>query len=467
MTGKKAIPAENWKPHLFPIESKEMKEASILLSDLIKLNTTNPPGNEIIAAKFCADLLKKEGFENIKIIESESGRGSCVCRWKGSDPNAKSLLLLAHLDVVPADPITWKKPPFSGEIDGEYVWGRGSLDCKGLVASEAMATIILKREGFKPKGDIVLAFTADEEAGGENGVGYLVRNHWKTIKADYIVNEGGGFLLPIGKDPKDYIVQTGEKGVFWTKIRVKGRGGHGSGPIKKKDNAMYKMSKITQKLIDYKSPVEISAPVKEMAQQITLPKIVKKILTSKRLIRPALKVADKFIGDFVSQVVLPLVIDVINPTGFKASEKVNVIPDAVEMTFDCRLLPGHDRNTLKEHLKKALGKKLFKEIEIIPIEPTQPATINSIENPFWKIVEDTIKQMHEGAKLVPMLSAGSTDGKFLRERGSYVLGFSPMRKDPNMTYAEMMEMAHGKNERMWIPNFSYDVEFFYRLVKQF
>ncbi len=467
MSKKKIISNEKWKPKMFQGESKEIKETTRLLSDLIKINSTNPPGNEILVAKFCAELLKKEHFENISIIESESGRGSCICRWKGSDPNAKSLLLLAHLDVVPADPMSWKKPPFSGEIEGEYVWGRGSIDCKHMVASEAMAAILLKRQGFKPKGDIVLAFTADEEAGGEKGVGYLVRNNWDTIKADYIVNEGGGMLLPLGKEPKDYIVQTGEKGVFWTIIRVKGKGGHGSIPIKKKYNAMYKMSKITQKLIDYKYPIEITTPVKEMAQQISLPNIVKKILTSKRLIRPALKVADKYMGEFASKIVLPFVIDVINPTGFKASEKVNVVPETVEMIFDCRLLPGRDRDTIKRYLRNALGKKLFNEIETIPIEPTQPATINSMENPFWKIVQDIMNEMHEGAKLVPMLSAGSTDGKFFRARGSYVLGFCPMRLDPNMSYEEMIEMAHGKNERMWIPNLSYAVEFFYRLIKVF
>ena len=219
---------EEWKPEMFPVESNIIKEACQYLSDLIKIQTINPPGKETPAAEYCKKLLEKEGFQNIEIIESAKERGSIICRWKGTDPSAKKLLLLAHLDVVPADPLNWEKDPFCGEIDDDYVWGRGSLDCKNLVVAEAMACILLKREGFQPKGDILMAFTADEEVGGVMGVGYLTENHWNKIDADYIINEGGGFLLPFSKNPKDYLVQTGEKGVFRTIIRVKGKGGHGS-----------------------------------------------------------------------------------------------------------------------------------------------------------------------------------------------------------------------------------------------
>ena len=137
------------------------------------------------------------------------------------------------------------------------------------------------------------------------------------------------------------------------------------------------------------------------------------------------------------------------------------------MEYFCRLLPGHNRETVKKHLRKALGKKLFKEIEIIPIEPTQPATVNSIENPFWDKVGAIINEIHEGANLVQMLSSGSTDSKFFRAKGTYALGFCPMRLDPRMPYSEMLEMAHGRNERLWLHNLSLDIEFFYRLIKEF
>jgi len=352
-------------------------------------------------------------------------------------------------------------------MEGEYVWGRGTIDCKNMVTAEMMAAILLKREGFQPKGDIILAFTADEEAGGEMGVGYLAKNHWEKIKADYTINEGGGFLLPLGKDPKDYIVQTGEKGVYWTKVRIKGKGGHGSMPIKKSENAMYKIAEITQKLLDYKYPIEYTQSAYETIEMISLPKIAKKLLKSKRLVRPLIKLAEKLTKIPLTSVVLPLIMDVVNPTGLKGSEKVNVIPQHTELTFDCRLLPGHDRATIEHYLRAALGQKLFEQIEIIPIEPTQPATYNTIDNPFWDLTEKIMGEMHEGAKIVPMLSSGSTDSKFIRERGAYALGLCPFRLDPNMPYTEMIEMAHGRNDRMWLPNLSYSMEFFYRLMKAF
>lgn len=454
------------KSLMFPIESEEVKEASKFLSDMIKINTTNPPGNEIEAARFCEALLKKEGFNDIEVIESELGRGSIIVTWHGTDPKAKSLLFLAHLDVVPADPSNWEKDPFGGAIEGEYIWGRGTMDIKNMVVAEAMACLILKRKGFQPKGDVKLAFTADEEKGGEMGVGYLTENYWDKINADYIINEGGGFLIPFGKNPRDYIVQTGEKGVFRTKIRVKGTGGHGAFPIKKSENAIYKICKITQKIIEYKYPVIITPAIKELAEKVSLPSSFKRILTSKLLLKIGLKLAEKQMGGVMSKVLLPFVMDVINPTVFKTGEKVNVIPQYVELSFDARLLPGHDRTTIEKYLRKALGKNLFKEIEIIPIEPSQPATTNSTDNPFWGMCESVLKEMHEGAKMVPMLSSGSTDSKFFRKKGGYALGICPMVIDPNVPFGEMLEMAHGRNERIWIPNLSYSMEFFYRLIKK-
>lgn len=452
---------------MFPVGSPVVKEACEILSDLIKIDTTNPPGNETPAAKYCKRLLEKEGFENIEIIESEPRRGSIICRWKGSDPNAKSLLLLAHLDVVPADPTNWERDPFCGDITSEYIWGRGALDCKGILVPELMAAIYLKREGYNPKGDIVLCFTADEEAGGELGVGYIINNYFDKVHVDYVINEGGGFLLPFGKDTRDYVAQIGEKGVAGTKIRVKGIGGHGSMPLKPDDNALYVLSKVIQRIAKFKPPIEIQDSIKETVEKISLPRIAKKILTSKRLIRPALNLAGKLFKQPLTKLIIPLVSDILNPTLLNAGKKINVIPQYAEMTFDCRILPGHDRETIKGYLRKALGKKLFNKIEIIPIEPTQLATINSSKDPFYELVEEIMNEMHSGANIVPMLSSGSCDTKFFRSKGIYCLGFIPLRLDPNMSFSKFIEMEHGANEKMWVPNLSYGIEFCVRLIKRF
>ncbi len=464
-----ASPQSAWKPVMFPIDSKEMNEANQLLSDLLKINTTNTAdketGNEIEAALFCEKILKNEGFTDITIIESIPTRANLICRWKGIDPGAPTLCL-SHLDVVPADARNWERDPFCGDIDGEYIWGRGAIDCKGMVASEMMACILLKREGYQPKGDIILFLCADEEEGGDYGVEFIAKNHWDKIKADLTINEGGGFLLPIGKDPKDYIIQVGEKGVFWTKVKVMGQGGHGSMPVSAKKSAMYKISEITQRIIDYKPPIEVGTAYRDMIDAISLPNFFKPILKSKRIIRPLVKMAGIFAGDSIPQLILPLVTDSLTPTGFEASSKVNIIPQTTEMTFDCRLLLKHNREDVKKHLRRALGRKLFKEIEIIPLGVSQSATINPKNEKYWNKVTKIMNILHPGANLVPMFSAGSTDSKYIREKGHYSLGICPMRMDPNMPYSEMSEMMHGKNERIWIPNYAYAIEFFVRLIKQ-
>ncbi len=192
------------------------EEVTSFLSGLIKINTTNPPGNEIKAAKYVAEDLKKDGFK-CDLYESSPGRGSVVTRLKGTGEKP-SLLLLSHLDVVAANPKEWSVDPFSGLVEDGFVWGRGALDMKGMTAVEAMALKLLKRNKMKLKGDIILAATADEEKGGEAGAGWLVQNHLDKVKADYVLNEGGGTAIPVnGKTV--YTIQTAEKGILWFTVQ--------------------------------------------------------------------------------------------------------------------------------------------------------------------------------------------------------------------------------------------------------
>lgn len=457
---------KEWKPEKFPIGSKELEEACKFLSGIVQINTVNPPGNETEAAEYCKGLLEKENFENIEIIEPAPKRGSLICRWKGTDPNAKKLVLLAHLDVVPADATNWEKDPFGGIIDGEYVWGRGTVDCKHLVTAQAMACILLKREGFQPKGDVILAFTADEEVGGGLGLGYLMENHMEKINGDYVISESGGFMSPFGQNPPQYLVEIGAKGVFKTTIRVKGKGAHGATYVKKSDSATYKISEITRKLIDYKYPVVITESFRETIYSLPFPGIFKKLLTSKRLVKPTLKLVKKLTGEDLSGLIIPMITDIVNPTMLKGSEKVNIVPEYAEMAFDCRLLPGHDERTLDKYLKEALGKELYEEIEIVHKEEYREGMVTTMHGPLWEKIERIIQQMHEGAGLVPFMDRGSTDSKYFREKGIAAYGFAPVRIEPDSSLEEMLLREHGKNERIWIPNLSYMMEFFYRLVKE-
>ena len=223
------------------------QEITRFLSDLIRINTTNPPGNETAAANFIAQYLAKEGFKT-EIIESAPGRGSVITRLKGSGEKP-NLLLLSHLDVVAANPAEWSVDPFAGTVKDGYVYGRGAYDMKGMTAVEVLTLLLLKRNNIPLKGDVVLAATADEEKGGEEGAGYLLRNHKEKVWCPYVLNEGGGLAIP-QKKGNVYPVQTAEKGILWFKIKAKGTPGHGSTP-NTADNAIVRMNKVITKLGEY------------------------------------------------------------------------------------------------------------------------------------------------------------------------------------------------------------------------
>ncbi|MEM0489164.1 MAG: M20/M25/M40 family metallo-hydrolase, partial [Candidatus Bathyarchaeia archaeon] len=195
------------------------EEVTTILSNLIKIDTTNPPGNETRAAEYLARILEEDGFE-CEILESAPGRGNIITRLRGSMGKPR-LLLLSHLDVVAANPNEWSVPPFSGLIKDGFVWGRGAIDMKSMTAIEVIVMKLLKRNNVQLRGDVIFAATADEERGGQAGAGWLVENHFEKVKAEYVINEGGGQAIPVN-GRNIFTVQTAEKGILWLKVKSKG-----------------------------------------------------------------------------------------------------------------------------------------------------------------------------------------------------------------------------------------------------
>lgn len=226
------------------------QEVTQLLSDLIRINTTNPPGHETALANYIAKYLSKDGFKT-EVIESASGRGSVIARLNGTGQKP-NLLLLSHLDVVAANPREWTVDPFAGAVKDGYVYGRGAYDMKSMTAVEIMVLKLLRKNNVKLKGDVVLAGTAGEEQGGEEGAGYILRNHREKVWCPYVINEGGGLAFP-SKQAYVFPIQTAEKGILWLRIKAKGTPGHGSTP-NTADNAVIRMTKVIDKLIGYKPP---------------------------------------------------------------------------------------------------------------------------------------------------------------------------------------------------------------------
>jgi acetylornithine deacetylase/succinyl-diaminopimelate desuccinylase-like protein len=440
------------------------QEVADLLSELIRIDTTNPPGNEIEAAEFLAANLEKEGF-TCETFESEHRRGSVITRQNGtgSKPN---LLLLSHLDVVPANRKEWSVDPFGGVIKDGFVWGRGAVDMKAMTAVEVIVMKLLKRNKVKLKGDIVLAATADEEKGGEKGAGWLVRNHPEKLNVDYVINEGGGLAVPIdGKSM--YTIQTAEKGILWLKIKARGTPGHGSIPGAA-DNAILRMNRVIDKLADYRAKITLIPTVKEYltavavgdrAKRRALTGLLKKPMTADKIFDNIAK-KDKFIAEEM-RVKLRMTI---TPTIVHGGVKENVIPSECETVFDCRVLPGQTPKEALETIKHLLREVDFEKLEFDIVQAQDPS-VSLLHTPLYEQIVDVLKDFDPECQIAPDMLTGGTDSRFFRMKGVTSYGFHPMRSD--MPYGKIKEAIHGIDEKISMDNLVFGVSILYNVVERF
>ncbi|MCW3999591.1 MAG: M20/M25/M40 family metallo-hydrolase [Candidatus Bathyarchaeota archaeon] len=446
------------------ILTEVQEEITSLLSELISINTTNPPGNETHAAQFIADYLAKDGFK-CEIIESAPGRGSLITRLKGTGEKP-NLLLLSHLDVVAANPAEWTVEPFAGTVKDGYVYGRGAIDMKGMMAVELVTLRLLKRNGVPIKGDVVLAATADEERGGEEGAGYLLRNHKEKLWCPYVLNEGGGLAIP-QNGVNVYPVQTAEKGILWFKIKAKGTPGHGSTP-NMADNALVRINKVITKLSEYHAPTIYVSTLKEVLGEVAknnpaLKETITRLLNNPQQSDQILKeLAQK--DKSLAQEIWPRTKTTITPTIVKGGIKENIIPSECEVTFDCRVLPGQSVDETLTLIKSMLqelddGKLSY---EIIQMHDGSESTT---QTPLYQAISSTLRDLEPNCGVTPNLTTGGTDSRFFRETGSVCYGFHPMRPDePN---DELEKRMHGIDERITVENLVFGVSVFYEAVKRF
>ncbi|MFQ6088171.1 MAG: ArgE/DapE family deacylase [Candidatus Methanofastidiosia archaeon] len=422
-----------------------------ILSDLIKIKSVNPPGGEMEVAKYLQELFDREDIEN-EIIESDKDRGNFLA-YLGD--GKKRLLLLSHTDVVPAEERSWDFDPFSGEIGDGFVYGRGALDCKDLVAAEANAMIQLKRKGIKLEGKLIFAATADEEKGGEIGVGYLVKNHLNKIKADFAINEGAGFPIQVnGK--RIYLVQTGEKGIAWSKLKTKGKSVHGSMPSLG-ENAVVKMAEAVSKISKYQPEIVLIPEVKTLIESLAKlkgfsvevnPENVDLILSQfpkeKKVFTESLRAVTRM---------------TLSPNIIKGGLKTNIVPDFCEAEVDIRVLPSQSEEFVKNELEKILGDDVEIEIPAYHKASNSPAGTS-----FYKLIEKTIRELVPDVLCLPFYLTGATDSKFLRSKGIPSYGFSPASKDFDLN---LIETIHGKNERIDIESLKLKTQFLERIAERY
>ena len=442
------------------IDWEKVKEEAVqILSDYIKIETTNPPGNEMAGARYLQGSLEREGLA-VTVLESQPERGNVICPLKGKDGLAP-LILLHHIDVVPAEENKWKYPPYSGAVvDGE-IWGRGAQDCKSLGVIELLAFLLLKREGFQSKRDIVYLATADEETGGKWGVGWLFENHPEMMRAEYVINEGGGVGMIVG-GRNVYTCQTAEKGICWLKLTFRGKPGHGS--IPHDDNCVVKMARAIERISSYRSPLRRTLTTANFLKGIAEEQSFPRSLILRQILNPVFSRAiEKRIPDAgLKGMVGAILRNTFVPTVVQGGQKTNVIPSECSCQVDCRILPGVDPEMIKTEIRSLL--KDFKDYEI-EILQTTPASESAGDNALYRAMAKTLTRLDSKAKMIPMMLTGATDSRFFRDKGTAAYGFQPMAPIKNLS--EYMSRVHGHDERIAAESLLFGTRVLYELLKDF
>ena len=417
------------------------EEVTDLLQRLIRLDTVNPPGNETRAAELLREYLEANGVV-CELYAKVPERANLVARIAGRG-GGPSLALLSHTDTVLADPSEWQVDPWSGELRGGEVWGRGALDMKGQVAASAVAIASLARDGFEPAGDLIFVATADEVVGVDFGLSWLCREHPDAVRADYALNEGAGERFVLG-GRAFYTCASAEKMSAPFRLHVRGRSGHASMPGIA-DNALVKAARLIERLAELELEPQLGPETGPLVAAITGADSVEPGEALARL-------AD--VDPLAVELVEPLLSMTLSPTMIEASKKRNVIPATCAVTVDRRLLPGQTPDEGDAIVRKALGPGDY-ELELME---AQGGTRSPLDTPLWDAAESFVAETDPDARVVPMCVAGFTDSHWVREAfGTVAYGFFPARALDAETSARLV---HSADERVPVDDLELGVRFF-------
>ncbi len=415
------------------------------LQALIRLRTVNPPGDEILAARYLAAVLTGAGLEPI-VLEPYPGRGNVIARLRGDGTGGGPLLLLAHLDVVPADPERWARDPFSGEIADGYVYGRGAVDMKGMAAMELQVVLGLARDataaGLDPardaipglRRDVIFAGTADEESGGYLGIAWIVDNEPELLRADACLTEAGGVSVEVG-GRRFYPIQAAEKGFHRFEITVRGKAGHASVP--RADNALVLAGRVLDRLGT--QPPMRATPL--MARAI---KAVQRALPADPDEPSGARGGRSTIDPQTRRAIGALLRDTISPTIIHAGTKDNVIPGHASIIVDCRILPGTTEAAMEAELRERIGEDLWRACEVVTTQFGAPLE-QPLPHPLFDLCAAVLQRHDPDGVPIPIMAPFATDAKHTARLGIPTYGFSPLRLDPDEPF---LERFHGDDERV-------------------
>jgi len=427
-----------------------------LLRDLIRFDTTNPPGNEAACIAYIQDHLHRLGIET-QLYEKEAGRPNLVARITGRG-DAPPLLLQGHVDVVPTANQPWTRPPFGAEVHDGFIWGRGALDMKGGDAMMIAAFLRAKAENADLPGDVILCMLSDEEAAGVVGAGFLVKEHPEIFEGvKYALGEFGGFTIAMG-GRRFYPIMIGEKQSAWLKIRLHGPGGHGSQPHRASFAATAKLGTLLHTLNTQRLPVHITPPVEHMLGVLAeaLPPPLNGMVAGLLDPNKTDAILDQMGED--GKLFDALLHNTVSPNIIRAGEKVNVIPSQVEVEIDGRLLPGQTMETMLAELYTLLGDDL--DIETIYYEEGPTQTDMGLFATLGNILTEADP---EGVPL-PYLLPAATDARFFARLGIQTYGFTPMQLPEDFQF---MSTIHAADERIPVDAVNFGAEMVYQALLRF
>ncbi len=427
------------------------EEAVGLLSDFIRIDTSNPPGREKAACDWLAGILRRDGIDEIAFYDASDGsehgidRMNLTARLRG-DGSKQPLILLNHTDVVPVERQYWDFEPFSGAVVDGVIYGRGAIDMKSMGIMELMAMLLIKRHGLPHTRDIVFMALADEEAGGRWGIEWIEQHHPELLEAEYVLNEGGwGNAEVFGTRRPAFNASISEKGPHWLKLTAEGRPGHGSVPHP--DNALERLVRALQKVQDWARPVAVVPELREYFDRLFRAQILKGDASQASME----KMADE---NLLARAILT---NTVSLTTLHSGMKHNVIPAIAEATLDCRLLPGTDPADFTRQIVDVICDPRVR------VEPVfSSSTLASpIDTELFGIIESTVHDHVEDALVLPNVSAGFTDSRVFRKHGVTSYGFVPI-----LLEQEEAMTIHGHNERVQVENFRFGLQILFETVRR-
>ncbi len=436
-----------------PDWAKAKQEALETLVALVRLDTSQPEGNEILAARYLKERLDREGIPS-EIFESAPGRASVVARFRGNG-RKRPLLLLGHLDVVAVERDEWSFDPFGGEVKDGILYARGASDDKGVVTGSFQVLLELHRHKPELDRDVIFLGVADEEAGGVLGITYLLEQHREAIDAEFAINEAGKGVFDRDLRYTRFEIQTAEKTPRRIDLLASGTSGHGSIPLK--DNPVGTLARAVGRLFDHEMPPRLNETTREYFRRLAQIAEPEQAAVFRAILSPEPSAADYEKLRQLSPVYHSMVRTSISPTIFQAGYLKNVIPSEARATVDIRALPDEDPEQLFSLLKSVMNEPA---VDLMPHPQTRPSHDPSpLGSDVFLAFEQVLGRLYSGVPVLPTMSTGATDSAQLRDAGIASYGFGPARPEWDLASG-----IHGRNEYLYVKPFQDYVEILWNVV---